>query len=183
MNGRKEDFFLKKEAKTFALDRGLERLTRGLAIRGSRRGVLARLGRILAGATLMPVLPIDRARASAHSNPHQTDPTQCDYWKYCSMDGQLCSCCGGSSTDCPPGTQISKVSWVGTCLNGQDGRNYLVSYTDCCGRSSCGQCNCNANVGERPGYEMGIHNDINWCVANGETSYHCTISLIVGVAD
>jgi methylamine dehydrogenase light chain len=30
---------------------------------------------------------------------------------------------------------------------------------------------------------MGIHNDINWCVANGETGYHCTISLIVGVAD
>jgi methylamine dehydrogenase light chain len=183
MNRHKEVFFLKKEAKIFALDRGLEHATRFLALRGSRRGVLARLGRFLAGATLLPILPIDRARASAHSNPHQTDPTQCDYWKYCSMDGQLCSCCGGSSTDCPPGTQISKVSWVGTCLNGQDGRNYLVSYTDCCGRSSCGQCNCNANVGERPAYEMGVHNDINWCVANGETSYHCTISLIVGVAD
>jgi amicyanin-dependent methylamine dehydrogenase small subunit len=99
------------------------------------------------------------------------------------MDGQLCSCCGGSASECPPGTQISKVSWVGTCRNGNDGRDYLVSYTDCCGRSSCGQCDCHGNVRERPGYTMGSHNDINWCMANDQVSYHCTVSVIVGVAD
>jgi len=164
-------------------DRGIESLTRGLALRGSRRGVMARFGRLLIGAAVLPVLPVDRAFGANPSDPMQSDPTKCDYWKYCSMDGQLCSCCGGTGSDCPPGTSISKVSWVGTCRNGHDGRNYLISYTDCCGRSSCGQCNCNANVGERPGYEMGIHNDINWCTANGETAYHCTISLIVGTAD
>lgn len=156
--------------------------SRYLAMRSSRRGVLARWGKVLAGAAVLPVLPIDRTQR-AQANELQMDATQCDYWKYCSMDGMLCSCCGGTGSDCPPGTSISKVSWVGTCLNAADGKNYLVSYTDCCGRSSCGQCNCNGNVGERPGYEMGIHNDINWCVANAETSYHCTISLIVGVAD
>ena len=62
-----------------------------------------------------------------------------------------------------------------------DGKDYLISYMDCCGRSSCGQCYCSSNLNERPGYEMGVHNDVNWCMANGEASYHCTVSLIVGV--
>jgi hypothetical protein len=30
---------------------------------------------------------------------------------------------------------------------------------------------------------MGSHNDVNWCMANKELSYHCTVSVIVGVAD
>jgi hypothetical protein len=30
---------------------------------------------------------------------------------------------------------------------------------------------------------MGVHNDVNWCMANGgAASYHCTVSIIVGVA-
>jgi methylamine dehydrogenase light chain len=29
---------------------------------------------------------------------------------------------------------------------------------------------------------MGVHNDINWCMANSETSYHCTLSILVGAA-
>ena len=29
---------------------------------------------------------------------------------------------------------------------------------------------------------MGVHNDVNWCMANGgAASYHCTVSIIVGV--
>jgi hypothetical protein len=43
---------------------------------------------------------------------------------------------------------------------------------------------CNTNVGERPGYRMGLHNDINWCMANeSSTAFHCTTSVIVGVAE
>ncbi len=162
-----------------SLDHLVTTASRQLAMRASRRGVLARWGEILAGAAIFPALPIDRT----HANELQMDATQCDYWKYCSMDGQLCSCCGGSGTSCPPGTEISKVSWVGTCRNGADGKDYLVSYTDCCGRSSCGQCDCHGNVRERPGYTMGTHNDVNWCMANKELSYHCTVSIIVGLAD
>jgi methylamine dehydrogenase light chain len=157
-------------------------MSRHLAMRTSRRGTLARWGKILAGAAVMPILPIDRTQR-AQANELQMDATQCDYWKYCSMDGQLCSCCGGTGNSCPAGTEISKVSWVGTCRNGADGKDYLVSYTDCCGRSSCGLCDCHGNVRERPGYSMGVHNDVNWCMANKEISYHCTVSVIVGVAD
>jgi len=29
------------------------------------------------------------------------DPQNCEYWKYCAIDGYLCSCCGGSSHSCP----------------------------------------------------------------------------------
>jgi methylamine dehydrogenase light chain len=42
---------------------------------------------------------------------------------------------------------------------------------------------CNFNERERPGYKMGVHNDINWCMANTNTMYHCTVSVIVGVAE
>ena len=97
------------------------------------------------------------------------------------MDSSARAVAEGSQ--CPPGTEVSKVSWVGTCHNGKDGKDYLISYNDCCGRSSCGQCYCSSNLNERPGYEMGVHNDVNWCMANGgAASYHCTVSIIVGVA-
>ena len=165
------------------LDDAVGRWARRLAMGTSRRGALERMGRLMLGGAAAAALPIDRRWGAARANPSQADATQCDYWKYCSMDGQLCSCCGGSQHECPAGTEISKVSWVGSCRNGADGRDYLVSYTDCCGRSSCGQCDCHGNVGERPGYSMGVHNDVNWCMANKQAAYYCTVSVVVGVAD
>jgi methylamine dehydrogenase light chain len=164
------------------IDQTIESATRRLAMLTSRRGVLSLLGKLAVGAALAPLLPIDRTFGRSSTDPHQMDASKCDYWKYCAMDGQLCSCCGGTGSQCPPGTQVSKVSWVGTCRNGKDGKDYLISYMDCCGRSSCGQCYCSANQHERPGYEMGVHNDINWCMANSETAYHCTLSILVGTA-
>jgi methylamine dehydrogenase light chain len=29
---------------------------------------------------------------------------------------------------------------------------------------------------------MGVHNDINWCMAGNNPMFHCTTSVIVGVA-
>ena len=170
------------------LDRVMEDRSRALAQRVSRRSVLAGAGRLLvASAFSLPVLPFDRtAQAEAAEGARaKRDPTEsdCDYWRYCSVDGFLCSCCGGSATQCPPGSDPGKVSWVGTCHNPGDGKQYLVSYTDCCGRTSCGRCLCNNNVGEKPGYRLGVHNDINWCMGNASTAYHCTVSVIVGVAE
>jgi methylamine dehydrogenase light chain len=62
-----------------------------------------------------------------------------------------------------------------------DSKEYLISYNDCCGISSCGRCLCNFNLRERPGYRMGVHNDINWCMANEATNYHCTVAAVVGL--
>jgi methylamine dehydrogenase light chain len=169
------------------LDRVFEQSARSLAKRTSRRSLLASLGRMLTGAALLPLLPIDRtaraqsAAASAVAKP-TADEQNCEYWKYCAIDGFLCACCGGTSTSCPPGTQPSPITWIGTCHNPGDGRDYIISYNDCCGKVSCGDCFCNRNEGEKPMYRLSRNNDVNWCMANTESNYHCSVSIILGVA-
>lgn len=175
------------------LDRFAERGTRRVAHSSARRGLLVGVSKLLvATAFTLPVLPFDRTTSAlaasdprkkkAETKPEPTD-TDCDYWRYCSVDGFLCTCCGGTKTTCPPGTTPSAVSWVGTCHNPADGRDYLVSYNDCCGKTTCGRCECNTNIRERPGYRLGVHNDINWCMANQSSLYHCTVSVIVGLEE
>lgn len=166
-------------------DEFFERRARAVAQQTSRRSALLRIGRALVGtAFVLPVLPFDRsprAMASDSDGKHDPlDPQRCEYWRYCALDGHLCTCCGGTITSCPPGTEPSSVTWIGTCLNPEDGKHYLVSYNDCCGAASCGRCFCNENEGERPGYRMGVHNDINWCMGNESSVYHCTVSVVLG---
>jgi methylamine dehydrogenase light chain len=166
-------------------DKQFEAGSRQLAMLTSRRGLLSRIGKIVLGAALLaPMLPIDRAfgQQKRAKESHADDENQCDYWKYCSLDGMRCACCGGSQSQCPPGTTVSKVSWVGTCENKMDGKHYLIKYADCCGKSSCGQCYCGANERDRPGYRMGTYNDINWCMGDELTVVHCTLTLVVGVS-
>jgi methylamine dehydrogenase light chain len=166
-----------------SLDSVAEKVIRTVAQSSSRRGVLARLGQVMVGVAALPLLPVDRTVARA-AEPAKREPTEtdCDYWRYCAVDGKLCSCCGGSVNQCPPGSEPSAISWIGTCLNPADGRRYTVSYNDCCGMASCSRCTCSNSESERPAYELGVHNDINWCMANTSTAYSCTISAIVGVA-
>src|SRR5579863_6044147 len=111
------------------LDRLFEKSSRSLAQRTSRRSFIAVLGQALTGSILLPLLPIDRSsRAEARTSPADSaehkapsdDPLNCEYWKYCAIDGFLCSCCGGSSHTCPPGTQMSTIAWIGTCHNPGD---------------------------------------------------------------
>ena len=148
-----------------------------------RRSALASIGKWMVAGAALPMLPFDRSGgARAASQVAGDDPMACDYWRNCALDGFLCNCCGGSLSDCPPGAEVSKVTWVGTCHNPKDGKDYLVSYNDCCGKVACGRCLCNFNERERPGYRMGVHNDINWCMANTATMYHCTVSAVVGMA-
>jgi len=188
-----------------SFDRLFENSSRSLARHTSRRSLLASLGRMLTGAALVPLLPIDRAfRAQAAEAPSPSDapkdkapadsrksaaadkpgtqnPESCDYWKYCAIDGFLCSCCGGTTNSCPPGTAPSPITWIGTCHNPADGRDYIVSYNDCCGKTSCGNCECNRNEREKPMYRPSRNNDLNWCMANADANYHCSVSVILGV--
>lgn len=167
-------------------DRWAERASRALAQRSSRRGFLSAFGGALTGAALLPLLPVLRGSQAVAAEPGgkaaAADPNSCEYWKYCAIDGFLCGCCGGSSSSCPPGTQPSPITWIGTCHNPADGRDYIVSYNDCCGKTSCGSCFCNRNEGERPMYRLSLNNDVNWCMANDNPNYHCSVSVILGVA-
>ena len=179
------------------IDHTLERSARRAARGISRRSFLARLGSALVGGAALPLLPVSRARADEDPNaaarapaPDEAalsgpvaDPARCEYWRHCAIDGFLCSCCGGSQTKCPPGTQMSPVTWIGTCKNPGDGRDYLVSYNDCCGKGYCGRCFCNRNEGDRPIYYPHRSNDINWCAGASTNVYHCSTAIVLGVAE
>jgi methylamine dehydrogenase light chain len=169
-----------------SLDRLFEHSSRSLARHTSRRSLLATLGKLLTGAALIPLLPLDRssrAEAAPEGKKASDDPMSCDYWKYCAIDGFLCACCGGSTHSCPPGAAPSPITWIGTCHNPADKRDYIVSYNDCCGKTSCGNCECNRNEREKPMYRPSRNNDLNWCMANADSNYHCSVSVILGVAE
>jgi len=169
------------------LDRVSETQSRRMAQTAGRRSFLARAGTLILGGAVLPMLPFEKSFATgtaAGPVAAGDDPTTCDYWRYCALDGTLCTQCGGTINQCPPGSQTSAVTWVGTCRNPNDGRDYLVSYNDCCGKSICNNATfCNYNEGERPGYRMAVHNDINWCMANTSVGYHCTVAVLVGLAE
>ncbi len=79
-----------------------------------------------AGRTASPATPRPRTTPSA--------PTR----RYCAIDGPLCSCCGGGIQQVPGRHQPSPTSWVGTCINPDDNKAYLIAYRDCCGKPACG---------------------------------------------
>jgi methylamine dehydrogenase light chain len=164
-----------------------ESLSRKVAQNSSRRSFLSGFGTALIGGAAIPILPVARA-AGDHGQPAapvdgaEDDPTSCEYWRNCSIDGFLCSCCGGTQTSCPPGTEMSPITWIGTCRNPHDGKDYIISYNDCCGKTSCGNCFCNTNLGDRPTYRPHTANDYNWCLGTSSAMYNCTVTLVLGVA-
>jgi methylamine dehydrogenase light chain len=196
------------------LDALTEDTARSIARRTSRRSLLASLGALLVGVSSLPLLPVARGAQAADTGgterkaagkagappgkPATTaehgeaankaaavnDPTSCDYWRHCAIDGYLCGCCGGSENSCPPGTEMSAVTWVGTCHNPADGKDYVVSYNDCCGKSTCGRCLCNRNERDTPIYIPFQSNDYNWCSGSSKANvpYHCSTARIVSVA-
>jgi methylamine dehydrogenase light chain len=166
-----------------SVDRITTGASRNLAGRTSRRSFVGRLGAFMAGMGALPVLPVYREAAAAATVPELGDPNSCDYWRYCAFSGSICGCCGGTATQCPPGAETASVAWVGTCHNPTDGKHYLISYNDCCGKSSCGRCGCSRSEGDKPVYFPSKSNSILWCFGSKSHAYHCTLALVLGEAD
>jgi methylamine dehydrogenase light chain len=189
------------------LEKATERAARELARHTSRRGFIGRLGLLLVGSGSLPLLPIARtagAEVPAEIKPEgpakgypgvapqpslgpaeQGDPASCDYWRYCGTHGPLCACCGGSANACPPGTEMSLMGWIGTCHNPADGKNYIISYNDCCGKALCNRCWCDRatdNPNNKPPVRPQASGDVLWCVGTKETYPNCTSANVVGVA-
>jgi methylamine dehydrogenase light chain len=178
-----------------------EKIVRQIARRSSRRGFLSKFAGILVAAPAIPLLPVARATAAERKpvakprgqltdferNAQTSDPHACDYWRHCAIDGIICGCCGGGVHTCPPGAEPSPTAWVGTCLNPDDGRSYLIAYRDCCGKGGCvptgENCHCNSQDRELPVYRPQTNNDIIWCFGNASMEYHCSTAAIVGVAE
>ncbi len=171
------------------LDRFVEVFARQMAQRTSRRSVLTRFGSFLVGATL-PVLPVARAAEDGRLPPPDdaalkgdaADPKSCNYWRHCAIDGFLCACCGGSQNACPPGTEMSPVTWIGTCRHPGDGKDYIISYNDCCGQSLCLRCRCTRTEGEKPLYFTSKNNDLLWCFGTKSRAVNCSVAVVLGVA-
>lgn len=174
------------------LDWWTERMARRLASRTSRRSALTRLGSLLVGTGVLPLLPVARGHATTSNDdvPDDAlvegpagDPTDCNYWRHCAIDGFLCACCGGTQSACPPGTEMSLITWIGTCRNPADGRDYVVSYNDCCGSTLCMSCQCRRTEREKPPYVLFQNNDLLWCFGTKSRAVHCSVSIVLGPAE
>jgi methylamine dehydrogenase light chain len=149
-------------------DRLSELATRRLAGFTSRRGFLSRLSVAMLAAPVLPLLPVARSTPAPPSNKtdferhaQSKDANKCDYWRYCA------------------------ISWIGTCLNPDDGRSYVIAYRDCCGKPVCEagkDCDCHAVDRELPTYRQPLNNDIIWCFGNATATYHCSTAALVGAA-
>ena len=170
-----------------------ERFLRRLAKSTSRRGFLSKMGIVLSGAAVAPLLPVTRASRAESDRPRvpedaevsgpEGDDRSCEYWRYCAIDGFLCTHCGGTTSSCPPGTVPSSITWIGTCVNPADNKEYVISYNDCCGKAGCGQGYCARNEGDLPVYYPPLSNDINWCAGSeGDIAYHCSMARVIGLA-
>ena len=172
------------------IDRATERAIRRIAQRTSRRGFLTRLGASLVGAASFPLLPVARAAEDARlPAPDDAglegdlgDPKSCHYWRHCAIDGFLCACCGGTQSACPPGTEMSPITWIGTCRHPGDGKDYIISYNDCCGQSLCMRCRCERTEREKPVYLTQRNNDLLWCFGTKSRAVHCSVAVVLGVA-
>lgn len=167
------------------------RAARKLSERTSRRGMLARMGAWMigaAGVTTVAALPVSRALADTSDKivPDYAgkDPSKCEYWRWCNMDGSPCAdCAGGGVTTCPPGSTPGAEFWVGCCTHPDSKKTYLVAYYDCCGGAGCAATFC-----AEPHVQAQMYNPVSgsfdqeiiWCVSEESQSYTCTLAPIIG---
>ena len=77
---------------------------------------------------------------------------------------------------------MSPVTWIGTCRHPGDGKDYIISYNDCCGQSLCLRCRCTRTEGEKPLYFTSKNNDLLWCFGTKSRAVNCSVAVVLGVA-
>ena len=164
--------------------------------------MLSKIGRWtmgVSGVALISSLPVTRSAMAQELPPEPAppevpdpqfitfdgkDPAECEYWRWCNMDGTSCAACnGGGVTTCAPGSRPGAEFWVGCCTNPDTGKTYLIAYYDCCGAPSCS----NAFCGE-PDMQAIMYNPVSgsydqeiiWCVSDESQAYTCTMAPIIG---
>ena len=155
-----------------SLDRITSQLTAKWGQRGSRRGFLTQLGKMVlvaVGGSFGAALPSDRRIAEASFGNNN-----CDQWYWCGMNGRPCASCGGTDTTCPhSGCNTAGHAWV-ACCNGPSGCDKIVYY-DCCatGSGHCPAVNCSKSCHRKDlaGW---------WCNGGNSSNYRCTLAVISG---
>lgn len=171
------------------------RMGRRLSERVSRRSMISRIGRWtlgVSGVAVVGSLPVARAGADSATSPTAMlpdyvgkNPAECDYWRWCNMDGTPCaSCQGGGVTTCAPGSKPGAEFWVGCCTNPADNKTYLIAYYDCCGAPGCSTTYCGEPDAQTTMYNPvagSFDQEIIWCVSDESQSYTCTMAPVIGV--
>jgi methylamine dehydrogenase light chain len=82
---------------------------------------------------------------------------------------------------------VTSASSLGTVLEwydfANDARDYVIAYNDCCGNLSCGSRTSNRNEKEMPLDRASRNNGLNWCMAIKNAHHHCSVSVVLGVAE
>ena len=138
------------------LDAFSENSARALARRTSRRSVLAGLGSMLLGAGMVPLLPVARGAetkpggaAPRHGAPARRSRRPLLRVLAALRDRRLSvRMLRRIAVDVPARHRHVAITWIGTCHNPGDSKDYVISYNDCCGKGSCGRCFCNRNEGD-----------------------------------
>ena len=148
-----------------------------LSARLSRRSLLDRLGRAtlyVLGASVVPLLPIDRVLRSANGQ----ELVGCSDWQLCGIGGRLCnSCtCGTANNQACPACTNQGSLWTACCpvLTGTGqptGERRTVEYIDCCGQNGDPQCTGDSNSCNS-GTFCSNASVLNWCGQAGQ--YKCT---------
>lgn len=138
----------------------------------SRRGLLATVGKAalrLAGLSILPMLPVDRAFAAVGN-------CATDY-RLCGMCGNFCKdCCSQTASlySCPSCTQVGS-SWSACCCTSScPSTCRMISYTDCCGTSSGFTASQAAACQDSANCTNGCPQPV-WCGGVGGDVYRCTV--------
>ena len=144
-----------KDSHAYPVDQATTALVSYFAGRVSRRGILAKFGKLLLiafGVTTMEVLPVGNNEVAA---------ANCNDWTLCGIYGRTCDCCNGGQplNYCPAGTSWYSY-WTACCY--AYGDYYRFNYWDCCGGNvDCSSCTWCYNNSPQPA----------WC---NQGEYRCT---------